>query len=442
VIVADFNGDGKLDVAAANYDSGTVSVLLGKGDGTFRKARSFPAGGHPRWLALADFNRDGKLDLVVANRFQVGTLSVLLGKGDGSFASPVSYPVGSFPAAVAAGDFNGDGKVDLAVGNFGTSDVNVLLGNGDGTFRQAVNYPAGPGALLALAAADINGDGKLDLLTTAHNNDLHVLLGNGDGTFQRPVPNYGPGLYPGALALGRFTGGAQPDVVTANARSGNVTVLPNRLAAPYLIAVFALDTIDQDGMTCQLRLSACRAEEKAVNDTRYTGTVRLHSSDRRAVLPGEYAFVPSDKGYHPIRVKFRTPGSQTVTVTEVGGARLAASASIWVLRRADLRFRVDVPERVTAGKPFSVTVNVIEPFGDWTSGYGGTVRFRCTGAAAALPRDYTFDGVEERHTFTNAVTLPKPGKFTISATDTAIPGLRATATVMVRPAPRTTSGGD
>jgi hypothetical protein len=139
VAVGDFNGDGKLDLAVADPNSGTVSVLLGNGDGTFPAAASYHAGVNPISIAVGDFNRDGKLDLVVANRglvandFADSSVSVLLGNSDGTFQTPVNYGPGMenrFDAYVAVGDFNGDAKPDLVVGitpSGGGGVVTILL---------------------------------------------------------------------------------------------------------------------------------------------------------------------------------------------------------------------------------------------------------------------------------------------------------------------------
>src|SRR5436189_2029284 len=104
----------------------------GPGDGTFTPVSSPPATGTPFGLAIGDFNGDGKLDLAVAN-FDVSTVTILLGSGDGTFA-PASSPPASAGPALVVGDFNGDGKLDLAVTNRGNSTLIILLGNGDGTF--------------------------------------------------------------------------------------------------------------------------------------------------------------------------------------------------------------------------------------------------------------------------------------------------------------------
>src|SRR5262249_47578311 len=112
--------------------------------------------------------------------------------------------------------------------------------------------------------------------------------------------------------------------------------------------------------------------------------------------------------------------------------RISSRTAVRVLRLADLRFRLDAPQKVHAGKPFSVTVNVFDPT-NWTNGYRGRVHFACTDKAAALPDDYTFSGSEGLHTFTNKVTLRTPGKWSLTVTDTAFPGLTATVPLTVGP---------
>src|SRR5262249_28411583 len=124
VVTNDFNRDGRLDLAVANYSSSTISVLLGNGDGTFQAARNDATGANPRSLAVGDFNGDGNLDAVTAH---AGHLSVRRGNGDGPPGPPAGIDVGSGPQSVAVGDFNADGKLDLGVtSNFyypGTPDT-------------------------------------------------------------------------------------------------------------------------------------------------------------------------------------------------------------------------------------------------------------------------------------------------------------------------------
>jgi FG-GAP-like repeat len=150
IAVADFNHDGKLDLAVANENSDNLSILLGTGVGTFEAAVNYPAGSSPASVAVGDFNRDGKLDLVVADAgSSIGTtISVLPGNGDGTYQTAVGYPAGAEPISVAVADFNSDGKLDLVVADFGVDSgntVSLLLGNGDGSFQMPTAYTVGTG---------------------------------------------------------------------------------------------------------------------------------------------------------------------------------------------------------------------------------------------------------------------------------------------------------
>jgi len=130
VAIGDLNGDGKPDLATANFGFdtlGTVSVLLGMGDGTFGVHTDFPTGDAPYSVAIGDLNRDGKLDLATAN-FSANTVSVLLGDGAGGFGTSVDFATGAGPSSVVMGDLNRDGKPDLAVANNKVpGTVSVLL---------------------------------------------------------------------------------------------------------------------------------------------------------------------------------------------------------------------------------------------------------------------------------------------------------------------------
>jgi hypothetical protein len=223
IVAGDFSGDGHLDLATANGGlgvdaAGTMSVLLGNGDGTFRPPVTYAAGVSPEWIVARDFTGDGKLDLAVASG-AVNTVSLLLGNGDGSFQPAKTVPAGNKPDGIVAGDFNGDGRADLAVLTTTVNPdytstgggVSVLLGNGDGTFQsEATN--AVNGGPFSIATGDFNGDGRTDVVVTNLNgNSVSVLLGNGDGTFQ-PQVTYAVGQYPGSVVVGDFNGDGRLDL--------------------------------------------------------------------------------------------------------------------------------------------------------------------------------------------------------------------------------------
>lgn len=213
IVVADLNGDGTLDIAVANQYGATVSVFLGNGNGTFQAQQTFASGTGPISLAVADLNGDGIFDLAAAN-YDGDTVSVLLGYGNGTFQAPQSFATGGYPFFVAIADLNGDGKRDLVVANSVGTAVSVLRGNGNGAFQAQQTFTSGssPGSV---AIADLNGDGKLDLaVANIDGNSVSVLLGYGNGTFQAPQ-TYPTGTQPVFVAVSDLNGDGKPDLAVA-----------------------------------------------------------------------------------------------------------------------------------------------------------------------------------------------------------------------------------
>jgi hypothetical protein len=232
VAIGDLNGDGKADLAVANADANSVSVLLNGGDGSFRAARDYATGAEPSGIAVGDLNGDGELDLATANS-KANTVSVLLNRGAGSFQPMHDYTTDRDPEAVAIGDLNDDGKLDLATANFAT--VSVLLNGGGATF-QTHNVESGAAASYeSIAIADLNGDRKLDLAAgDAGDMEVWVFLNEGGGSFQTDGSEENPWPYdtgdvgPYSVAIADVNGDGKPDLATANAEAATVSVLLNR----------------------------------------------------------------------------------------------------------------------------------------------------------------------------------------------------------------------
>ena len=228
---ADFDGDGKMDLAVANQGTANVAILRGNGDGTFATAVTYALnanGSAPVALAVGDFNRDGKPDLAVLNTTSgasVPTLTILLNNGDGTFGAPVNITTPASGQSMTVGDLNGDGNVDIWIGAPGNSFL--LLGKGDGTFAAPVSYatsPSGTGGGMGVAMGDVNNDGKVDLIASNYlPNDVGVLLNNGDDTFGAPstVPVT---KTPAGLAMADFDHDGNLDMVVTNYTYNTATI--------------------------------------------------------------------------------------------------------------------------------------------------------------------------------------------------------------------------
>ena len=494
VAVGDVTGDGKLDIVTTSYyysafqytGVGSVSVMVGNGDGTFLPPVSFrlPDNEQPESLALGDMNRDGRLDAIVNVD---GQIDVLLGNGDGTLSLASSTPQGGFFNASVA-DFDGDGNLDVATAT--SSGAVVLLGNGDGTLGPPTNIGAG----VILAAADLNGDGKPDLVTgKAGESSVSLWFGNGNGTFQAPL-NIATLAPADAAVVADFNSDGKMDLAVANDMllgdgEGSFTDVPiapyvgrNTIAAdfnsdgyPDLAMDGALTGYPDGNAGLAVLLNAADWSTPATSsrfsvsgfpssttagspesftvtalnadgsvDNGYIGRVNFTSSDGQADLPAAYTFTAADKGAHNFNATLKSAGTKSITVTDISGTLTGSETGITVTPAAASNFAIRAPASGTAGSAFGVTVTALDPYNNTDTSYTGTIHFTSSDGQASLPGDYSFTAGEAGvHTFTDGVTLKAGGDQTVTATDTVNSSITGAATVSVNgaaPAAITVSG--
>ena len=233
-MAGDFNGDGRLDLATGNVCSSDISVLLGKGDGSFEEPPANAVGNYPAAIATGDFTGNGNLGVAVVNQGS-DSVTILPGNGDGTFQRPltVALPQGSGASSIVAADFNNDGRTDLAV-----TDQTSTRSPSSWATATARSSPgstiAVPGGPYAIAAGDFTGNGQVDLaVADRSSSSVTILLGNGDGTFivgqtialVNPDDPTNPFLFPDAIVAGNFTSSGHLDLAVAEPFTDQITVL-------------------------------------------------------------------------------------------------------------------------------------------------------------------------------------------------------------------------
>lgn len=220
----DFNGDGNLDVAAANQDGDNISVFLGNGNGNFTSVVNYSAGDGTTGIVTGDFNSDGKLDLISMNAGTPGNITVYTGTGTGTFGGRVDIATGPVRNA-SVGDFNKDGNLDLVIANPNSNNFWLLTGTGTGNFGTPISFTLSAGSYFSTSIADFNKDGNLDVIAVNYiNNLISVRLGNGVGGFGSET-TYATGGNTAIFAdIADINQDSNLDILVANQNSSFVSV--------------------------------------------------------------------------------------------------------------------------------------------------------------------------------------------------------------------------
>ncbi|RYD84121.1 MAG: hypothetical protein EOP84_06405 [Verrucomicrobiaceae bacterium] len=224
IVAGRVDADTALDLVVCNRGSDTISVLLGRGDGTFQAAVSYPALG-PYGAAIVDLNWDGYADVVVPS-YAFNEVNVYLGNGDGTLQAPVHNSIGAQPTAVATADLDNDGHADLVVANNFDGTLSAILSNGTSSLSEAHHIACGAGPS-SLVTGDFNGDAKQDVaVLSSANHTLALLLGNNDGTLSMRG-NYAAGRVPVALSAAWVNDDAKLDVLVVDNATSSLLFLMN-----------------------------------------------------------------------------------------------------------------------------------------------------------------------------------------------------------------------
>jgi hypothetical protein len=515
VAVGDLNGDGRPDLAVTSRIPGEVSVLLnrtapGATTPDFAPKQTFATGFLPYAVALGDFNGDGRPDLAVANQ-DSGSVSVLLnqtapGATVPSFTLQQTFPTGRYFSSVAVGDVDGDGRVDLVLAGSSTPNtVSVLLNEtGPGapvaSFAPQQTFPAiGPARVVVLA--DLNGDGRPDVAMSGNNNNVaEVLLNTTNPIAITGSPATGTILDQNApVSMTEFAGDNQLTTVNttfgaplvvevrnaagylvqgvsvtftvsrgsngaAAAFNGNATVLTDasgHATAPPLVAntiagsftVTAVTTQGSQPLSVTFHLTNTPAAAAALGVSAppsvtagtafsitvtaldpygntvpsYIGTVAFFSTDDNATLPANYPFTAGDAGVHTFAgVILRNTGLRFILADDMANDQIGGFAPVLVTAAPASRLLVTgYPSPTTAGVSHPFTVTAEDLYGNVVLDYAGTIHFASSDPRAELPGDYTLTAADNgTHLFTAALRTVGTQSLTATAAD-LIPGTQA-----------------
>lgn len=349
--VGDFNSDGKLDVVTANFSLDSASILLGAGNGTFQAPTTLATGAQPTAIVAADFNGDTKLDLAVADErtdrntnAPVNVVSIFFGSGAGGFTPSNDVVLSSTGSSnLAVGDIDRDGTNDLIVGNTDGS-IAVFVNLGNGTFANSATIPLAS-LSAASAVADFNFDGATDLLSVNGStpfgpgpNSVSVITGQGSAQFLQQT-DFATGTSPAAEAVGDFNGDGKPDIATANAGGGTISILLNESAG--VASKSTTTTLTSNLASAKFGSNVLMTASVSASSATPSGAVRFFDGVRpigTVALTGGVAVLSTaalDVGPHAIRAIFLGAGlfaashsgpiAQTITPVPGHGPDLSGS---------------------------------------------------------------------------------------------------------------------
>jgi hypothetical protein len=405
IVTGDFNGDGLIDIATGN--AGNVSVLLGKGDGTFQAAKNVAALGNNAAMAGAAFRDGGVTDLIAVSNAasNANNAMLLLGDRDAGVVAqtPFSLPAGS-ASAVVTGDFNGDGKQDFAVAMFDGQlhAVAVFNGNGNGTFGKPTILPVLDPAPASLAAGSLRVAGRIDLAVTGGSqNSVTVFLNDGAGNFSLGA-GAAVGQSPFGIAVADFNGDGKGDLAVANSGDGTVSVLLGNGTGAFTARSFAAG-LDPTGVAVADFDGDGKMDIAVVNKGGNTVSVLLGNGDGTFAAPAMVTVGTAPAALAPGAFSGQSPAG--LAVANSG----ANSVSVLIGQAVPATFTLAAPpgpQTVPAGQPATYAIATTA-----AGGASGTLSFSASGLPAGAAATF------------NPVSVAKGAGTTLTITTTP----RATA---------------
>lgn len=393
----DVDADGVPDLAVTNYSSASISVLMNLTDGTFDPAISFSTGIQPTSICAADFDNDNRIDLATANSGS-GNVSVMINLNNSKFPTFVTYAVGNTPSGIATADFNADGRPDLVAVNTGDNNVSVLRNTGGGILAAAVNYGVGSSPV-GVSAHDIDANGSVDLaVSNSGSNDVSVLKNNGSGTFLTAV-NYAAGSAPSSVFLADMDNDGKAELSLTNPPADSVSVLLNNGNGTYATAhthvaglgpqsVAAAD-LNGDGMT-DLAVANTTTGDVSVLIAAKQWKITATAGANGAISPSGVVGVieGTDQTFTMLPNTGYHVSGVTVDGTPIGAVPSHTFTSVAANHTISVTFAINTYTlTATAGPHGSVSPN-----GTTTVNYGGDQTFTIAPASCYHIADVLLDG--------------------------------------------------